>query len=141
MCAAGVEDWVTPCDRASAKSDVRTRRKAGRSLPPGTFGAMDKSVALVTGASKGIGNQIARQLTAAGLTVYAGSRDAAVRWCISTPPPHAVQPDATPQACARGSLRVWVSPNPRFTQAGVAAKLPIEPARGMGKGRSTCLCR
>ena len=57
---------------------MRTGRKAGRSLPPaGTFGAMDNSVALVTGASKGIGREIARQLAATGLTVYAGSRDAA----------------------------------------------------------------
>ena len=38
---------------------------------------MQNSVALVTGANKGIGKQIARQLAAAGLTVYAGSRDAA----------------------------------------------------------------
>jgi len=57
---------------------MRTGRKAGRSLPPaGTFGAMDNSVALVTGASKGIGREIARQLAAAGVTVYAGSHDAA----------------------------------------------------------------
>ena len=38
---------------------------------------MDNSVALVTGANKGIGQEIARQLAAAGLTVYVGSRDAA----------------------------------------------------------------
>ncbi len=38
---------------------------------------MDKSTALVTGANKGIGIQIARQLAVAGLTVYVGSRDAA----------------------------------------------------------------
>jgi NAD(P)-dependent dehydrogenase (short-subunit alcohol dehydrogenase family) len=38
---------------------------------------MDNSIALVTGANKGIGKEIARQLTAAGLTVYVGSRDAA----------------------------------------------------------------
>ena len=38
---------------------------------------MDKSIALVTGANKGIGQEIARQLTGAGLTVYVGSRDAA----------------------------------------------------------------
>jgi NAD(P)-dependent dehydrogenase (short-subunit alcohol dehydrogenase family) len=38
---------------------------------------MDKSIALVTGANKGIGKEIARQLAGAGLTVYVGSRDAA----------------------------------------------------------------
>jgi NAD(P)-dependent dehydrogenase (short-subunit alcohol dehydrogenase family) len=38
---------------------------------------MDKLIALVTGANKGIGKEIARQLAAAGVTVYVGSRDAA----------------------------------------------------------------
>jgi NAD(P)-dependent dehydrogenase (short-subunit alcohol dehydrogenase family) len=38
---------------------------------------MDNSIALVTGANKGIGKDIARQLTGAGLTVYVASRDAA----------------------------------------------------------------
>jgi NAD(P)-dependent dehydrogenase (short-subunit alcohol dehydrogenase family) len=38
---------------------------------------MDNSTALVTGANKGIGKQIARQLADAGLTVFVGSRDAA----------------------------------------------------------------
>jgi NAD(P)-dependent dehydrogenase (short-subunit alcohol dehydrogenase family) len=38
---------------------------------------VDNLVALVTGANKGIGKEIARQLVNAGLTVYAGSRDAA----------------------------------------------------------------
>jgi NAD(P)-dependent dehydrogenase (short-subunit alcohol dehydrogenase family) len=37
---------------------------------------MNTSTALVTGANKGIGKQIARQLVAAGLSVYVGSRDA-----------------------------------------------------------------
>ena len=38
---------------------------------------MDKAIALVTGANKGIGKEIARQLAVAGLTVYVGSRDSA----------------------------------------------------------------
>jgi NAD(P)-dependent dehydrogenase (short-subunit alcohol dehydrogenase family) len=37
---------------------------------------MDNSIALVTGANKGIGREIARQLAAGGHTVYVGSRDA-----------------------------------------------------------------
>ena len=45
--------------------------------PAGSLGAADHPVALVTGASKGIGKEIARQLAAAGLTVYVGSRDPA----------------------------------------------------------------
>jgi NADP-dependent 3-hydroxy acid dehydrogenase YdfG len=36
---------------------------------------MTKASALITGASNGIGREIARQLAAAGLTVYVGSRD------------------------------------------------------------------
>jgi NAD(P)-dependent dehydrogenase (short-subunit alcohol dehydrogenase family) len=38
---------------------------------------VDNLVALVTGANKGIGKEIARQMAGAGLTVYVGSRDAA----------------------------------------------------------------
>ncbi|MFI6681461.1 SDR family oxidoreductase [Kribbella sp. NPDC050470] len=38
---------------------------------------MDTKIALVTGANKGIGKEIARQLGAAGFTVLAGSRDLA----------------------------------------------------------------
>lgn len=37
---------------------------------------MGNPIALVTGANKGIGREIARQLAGAGLTVYVGSRDA-----------------------------------------------------------------
>ena len=40
---------------------------------------MDNLIALVTGANKGIGKEIARQLAAAGLTVYVGARDAGTR--------------------------------------------------------------
>jgi NAD(P)-dependent dehydrogenase (short-subunit alcohol dehydrogenase family) len=40
----------------------------------GTLDHMDNSIALVTGANKGIGKEIARQLAAAGHTVYVGSR-------------------------------------------------------------------
>ena len=36
---------------------------------------MTRASAIVTGASNGIGREIARQLGAAGLTVYVGSRD------------------------------------------------------------------
>jgi NAD(P)-dependent dehydrogenase (short-subunit alcohol dehydrogenase family) len=36
---------------------------------------MTKASAIITGASNGIGREIARQLAAAGLTVYVGSRD------------------------------------------------------------------
>ena len=36
---------------------------------------MNDSTALVTGANKGIGKEIARQLAAAGFTVHVGSRD------------------------------------------------------------------
>jgi NAD(P)-dependent dehydrogenase (short-subunit alcohol dehydrogenase family) len=39
---------------------------------------MDKQIALVTGANKGIGREIARQLASAGHTVYVGSRNAAL---------------------------------------------------------------
>ncbi|HUN38626.1 MAG TPA: SDR family oxidoreductase [Trebonia sp.] len=42
----------------------------------GILDSMDNSIALVTGANKGIGLEIARQLAAAGRTVYVGSRDA-----------------------------------------------------------------
>jgi len=81
MCAACAGDWVTPCDRdrrspacGRAGCPAAGCRRAG---PAGTFGATENSVALVTGASKGIGKEIARQLAAAGLAVYTGSRDAA----------------------------------------------------------------
>jgi NAD(P)-dependent dehydrogenase (short-subunit alcohol dehydrogenase family) len=47
-------------------------------LPRGRHpSSMDNSIAVVTGANKGIGKEIARQLAGAGLTVYVGSRDAA----------------------------------------------------------------
>ena len=45
-------------------------------LAPGTLDHMNNGLALVTGANKGIGKEIARQLAAAGHTVYVGARDA-----------------------------------------------------------------
>src|ERR1035438_9490918 len=49
----------------------------GSACPPaGRVDTMNNSTALVTGANKGIGKQIARQLADAGLTVYVASRDA-----------------------------------------------------------------
>ena len=69
---------VRPCSakfgRADGWSAAAACHRAGQA---GTFGAMENSVALVTGANKGIGKEIARQLAAAGLAVYVGSRDAA----------------------------------------------------------------
>lgn len=51
----------------------------GNANTVGVTGGPDRpgqgSVALVTGATSGIGNQIARQLLAAGLTVLVGARD------------------------------------------------------------------
>lgn len=41
------------------------------------YDSMDGQVVLVTGATRGIGEEIAAQLTAAGATVYAGARDTA----------------------------------------------------------------
>jgi NAD(P)-dependent dehydrogenase (short-subunit alcohol dehydrogenase family) len=46
-------------------------------VPACGVGGVDNSVALVTGANKGIGKEIARQPAGAGLIVYVGSRDAA----------------------------------------------------------------
>ncbi|HWG63717.1 MAG TPA: SDR family oxidoreductase [Streptosporangiaceae bacterium] len=43
----------------------------------GILESIDNSIALVTGANKGIGKEIARLLAGAGLTVYVGSREAA----------------------------------------------------------------
>ena len=60
---------------------MRTGLERGRNChqerPGDTFGPMENSAALVTGADKGIGKEIARQLAAAGLAVWVGSRDGA----------------------------------------------------------------
>jgi NAD(P)-dependent dehydrogenase (short-subunit alcohol dehydrogenase family) len=44
--------------------------------PASSVGAVSTLTALVTGANKGLGKQIARQLAEAGVTVHVGSRDA-----------------------------------------------------------------
>ncbi len=49
----------------------------GRVLGAPSLDGMDSLIAVVTGANKGIGKEIARQLAGAGHTVYVGSRDAA----------------------------------------------------------------
>lgn len=54
----------------AADNDATTVAAAGGSDRPG-----HGSIALVTGATSGIGNQIARQLLAAGLTVLVGARN------------------------------------------------------------------
>ncbi len=63
-------------DLTQGLGGVRPESAAWGSLS-GSFDGVDNLVALVTGANKGIGKEIARQLADAGLTVYVGSRDAA----------------------------------------------------------------
>ena len=63
-------------DLTQGLAGVRPESAAWGSLS-GSFDGVDNLVALVTGANKGIGKEIARQLADAGLTVYVGSRDAA----------------------------------------------------------------
>lgn len=61
----------------------------------------DKRIALVTGANKGIGLQIAKELAARGLTVLVGSRDLSKGEAAARgigPGAHAIQLDVTDQA-------------------------------------------
>lgn len=62
---------------------MRTGLERGRNChqerPGDTFGPMENSAALVTGANKGIGKEIARQLAAAGFGLYT-SRSGVLAW-------------------------------------------------------------
>jgi NAD(P)-dependent dehydrogenase (short-subunit alcohol dehydrogenase family) len=70
---------VWRCDRRSWTCEPVWNAAAAchRERPGGTFGATENAAALVTGANKGIGKEIARQLAAADLAVWVGSRDGA----------------------------------------------------------------
>ena len=69
----------TSSPRAIAAIVVRSRtldQPGARAHAGAMNNHINSGTALVTGANKGIGKEIARQLLAAGLTVYVGSRDA-----------------------------------------------------------------
>ena len=79
---------------------VVLRGKPGQVL---TGAARQPGDVLVIGAGRPGG---LRWLGCCGTARYMPAGPVGVRWCISTPSSRAVQPGATPPACAGGSLRV-----------------------------------
>ncbi len=89
-----------------ARRFFRAAGVIGATLP----GMHDKRVALVTGANKGIGQQIARDLGAAGLTVVVGARDLAQGRKAAEgigPAARAVQLDVTDRASIEAAA-AWI---------------------------------
>jgi hypothetical protein len=75
-CASTSNLVRSPCCLCVLAASILVRF-AGPGAPQTAYlSNIEISIALITGANKGIGKEIARQLACVGLTVYIGSRDA-----------------------------------------------------------------